>query len=55
MDVKKTTFDSLTDDDQEGHEHYESKEEILETFSRYYNTKITPDTELQIVKFELLA
>ena len=52
--VKKATFGSLTDEDKEGHEHYLDDEQMLTTFSRYYKTPITLDTELKIVGFELV-
>ena len=53
IDVKETSFEKLTDRDKEGHEKYSSKQKMLQTFSKYYNKKITPKTKLKIIKIKL--
>ena len=52
--VRETTFKELTEKDKEGHESFESDEEMYKTFSDYYNMKVTPKTRLKVVKFELI-
>lgn len=52
--VKQTTFRNLTAEDKEGHEKYQSDEEMYQTFSKYYDTKVTPETRLFVIKFKLL-
>jgi len=52
--VKETTFQNLTKEDTEGHEKFSSIEEMYETYFRYYNMKVGPETRVQIIKFRLL-
>ena len=50
--VKK--FKDLTDLDWEGHEKFNSEEELYSTYSGYYNFKVTEETEVKVIKFNLL-
>ena len=52
--VKETTFGNLSEEDREGHEKFQSLEEMYDTYLKYYNIKITKDTILKVVKFKLL-
>ena len=52
--VKETIFEELTEEDKEGHEPFESDRQMYETFSKYYNIEITPQTKLKVIKFELI-
>ncbi len=52
--VKDTTFDRLTEEDKEGHESYESREEMYSTYESYYDRDVESDTEVKIIKFELV-
>ena len=52
--VKETTFENLTNEDKAGHEKFSSDEEMLQTYSRYYNIKVEPKTKVKIIKFRLL-
>lgn len=52
--VKETTFASLTEEDWEGHEKFESDEIMFKTYAGYYKKEIGPDTVLKIVRFELV-
>ena len=52
--TKKTTFGRLSEEDREGHESFESEEEMYETYSGYYDTEVGPETEVKVVKFELV-
>jgi hypothetical protein len=48
------TFGTLILMDHDGHEDFESEEEMYETYSKYYPKEdIGPDTELKIIRFEL--
>jgi hypothetical protein len=51
--VKETTFENLTNEDKEGHEKFSSDEEMLQTYSGYYNMKVEPKTKVKIIKFRL--
>jgi|APSaa5957512576_1039674.scaffolds.fasta_scaffold05139_6 hypothetical protein len=53
--IKETTFKELTEKDLEGHEKFSSKEEMYQTYSRYYSQKIHANTSLRIVRFKLLT
>lgn len=52
--AKKTTFGRLSEEDREGHESFESEEEMYETYSGYYDTEVGPETGVKVVKFELV-
>ncbi|MEK6947809.1 MAG: ASCH domain-containing protein [Nanoarchaeota archaeon] len=52
--IKETTFENLTKEDKEGHEKFNSEEEMYKTYSRYYNIEVKPETKLKVVKFKLL-
>ncbi len=52
--VKETKFKDLTDEDWEGHEKFNSDEEMYNIYSNYYGFKVTPDTNVKIIKFRLL-
>ena len=52
--VKETTFENLSNEDKEGHEKFSSDEEMLQTYSGYYNMKVEPKTKIKIIKFKLL-
>lgn len=51
--VKETTFGNLTEEDKIGHETFKGDEEMYRTYSTYYKVKITKDTALKIIWFEL--
>lgn len=52
--VKNTTFGRLTEEDREGHESFDSEEEMYRTYSDYYDRDVGPDTDVKVVKFRLL-
>jgi hypothetical protein len=52
--TKETTFGRLTEEDKKGHESYESKQKMLETYSNYYDMEVTLETEVKVIKFELI-
>ena len=45
---------NLTDQDKEGHEDVGTQEAMYQTYSKYYNREVNPDTEVKIIKFEVL-
>lgn len=54
ISVKETTFEYLSFEDKDGHETFSSDDEMYETYSKYYSMEVKPETELKVVKFELL-
>ena len=54
LEVKETTFGKFTDEDTESHEEFSSNKELYATYSKYYQMKVTPETEVKVIKFKLL-
>ena len=54
ISVKETTFEYLSTEDKEGHEKFESNDEMYRTYSKYYSMEVKPETELKVIKFMLL-
>lgn len=52
--VVEKKFKDLDEKDMEGHEKFESKEEMYATYSKYYNKTIDENTLVKIIKFELI-
>ncbi|MFB6166771.1 MAG: ASCH domain-containing protein [Candidatus Nanohaloarchaea archaeon] len=52
--VKSTIFDRLTEEDRNGHESFDSKEDMYDTYSGYYDREVGPETPVKVVRFELL-
>lgn len=52
--VKETTFASLTSEDYEGHETFDSSEEMYAAYEKYYGKTVGPETVVKVVRFELL-
>ncbi|MFB6213465.1 MAG: ASCH domain-containing protein [Candidatus Nanohaloarchaea archaeon] len=52
--VKDTTFGDLTPEDCEGHEPFESEEEMYSTYEDYYSREVGPGTRVKVIKFRLL-
>ncbi|MEK7521822.1 MAG: ASCH domain-containing protein [Patescibacteria group bacterium] len=53
--IKQTTLGNLTDEDKEGHESFESDEQMYETYKKYYGVEVGPATPLKIIRFALLS
>ena len=52
--VKETTFGQLTSNDWQGHEKFESDEEMYQTYEKYYNHLVDENTPVKIIKFRFL-
>ena len=44
----------LNEQDFEGHEKFESEEEMYKTYKKYYGDKVNEDTIVKIIKFDLI-
>ncbi len=49
--TKETTFGELTQEDWEGHETFESDEEMYKTYEKYYNKNVDKNSPVKIIKF----
>lgn len=54
MDVREKKLSDVTEEDYVGHEKFESQEEMLKTYKKYYGDKVTLDTVVKIIKFKLI-
>jgi hypothetical protein len=54
ISVNETSFGELTDEDWEGHEKFQSDDEMYKTYSKYYSRKVTKDSPVKIIKFEFI-
>jgi len=53
-EVREKTLGELQDYDFDGHEKYNSQEEMLKHYKEYYGDKVNLDTIVKIIKFKLL-
>lgn len=53
IEVKETTFENLTADDFDGHEKFDSKEQMYKVYSGYYQRDVDKNSPVKIIKFKL--
>ena len=51
--IQEKKLSEIEDSDYEGHEKYQSQEDMLQHYKGYYGDTVTPDTTVKIIKFEL--
>ena len=51
--VSEKPLRELDDADLDGHEPYENEEKMLEDFRKYYGERVTLESVVKIIKFEL--
>jgi len=54
VEVHEKTLGKIEEKDFDGHERFESREEMLETYKKYYGDKVNWNTIVKIVKFTFL-
>ena len=54
VEVYEKDFGKITEKDKDGHEKFNSDKEMYETYSGYYNRRITSRDKVKIIKFELI-
>jgi len=52
--VREKRLGEIEEKDSEGHEKYQSNEEMLEHYKKYYGEKVDMDTAVKIIDFKLL-
>ena len=53
--VIQKPFGKLNASDRKGHEAYQTEEEMYKTYTEYYNRTVDANTELKIIRFEIIA
>lgn len=51
--TKETVFGKLTKEDKECHEKFDSDKKMHETYSNYYNIKVSQKTKVKVIYFRL--
>lgn len=54
IEVLEKELGKVTETDYDGHERFQSKEKMFETYRNYYGSKVTPNSILKIVRFKSL-
>jgi len=54
IEVREKRLEDIEEEDFEGHEKFENREEMLETYKKYCGDRVNWDTVVKIVKFKLL-
>ena len=52
-EVRQIKIGDVQASDYDGHEKFESKEKMFETYRSYYGQRVTPDSILKIIRFKL--
>lgn len=52
--IREKKLGEITDADCDGHERYANRDEMFETYRGYYGDKVTENTPVKIISFELL-
>ena len=50
INLREKKFKELTEEDKEGHEKFESDEEMYATYSKYYYTTVDENTSLKLLR-----
>lgn len=54
IDVIEKKFKELDKNDLDGHEKFNSNEEMYSTYTTYYNQTVDENTVVKVIKFELI-
>lgn len=54
INIKTKTLGTLTDADWEGHERFDSEDEMYETYRMYYGPTVDENTEVKLIDFEFI-
>lgn len=55
ISVCEKELQDLEEMDFEGHERFESDEQMYETYRRYYGDRVTPETLVKIIQFAIIG
>ncbi len=51
--IREKALGDIEEADYKGHERYENQEEMLQNYKKYYGDRVTQDTTIKIINFEL--
>jgi len=51
--VTEKALKDINEEDKKGHETVGNSEQMYETYSKYYNQQVTPETIVKIIKFNV--
>ncbi len=54
INVREKKLGEIEEEDLKGHEKFESKDKMLETYRKYYGGKVDWNTTVKIIEFKLL-
>ncbi len=54
MSVREKKMGEVTTEDFDGHEKYESEEDMYAHYRQYYGDRVRADTPVKIIRFELI-
>lgn len=54
IQVTEKAFKDLTNDDWQGHEKFNNEKEMYDSYSKFYNRDVTPETLVKIIHFKLI-
>lgn len=52
ISMREKRFGDIEESDFEGHETFENKEKMFETYTGYYGDRVTPESVVKIIKFQ---
>jgi hypothetical protein len=52
--VVEKTIGGITDEDEVGHEKFDSEEDMYQKYERYYGREVGPETPIKVIWFELI-
>lgn len=55
VSVREKPLGKLGDEDWKGHERFPSEEEMYTTYRKYYGDRVTPETSVKMIKFQLVG
>lgn len=53
-DIKEKKLEEIKDSNYEGHERYDSQEEMIKHYKNYYGDKVNLDSVVKIIGFKIL-
>jgi hypothetical protein len=53
IETKEKMLKEIEEGDFDGHERFESEEKMYEEYKKYYGDKVTPESIIKMIKFEL--